>query len=139
MAGVGLICGSLALDLRRQKLVKEIVGYGRSERQFAFGKTKGIIDRYFLREDEFPGDADFLMLGTPVETIVPLTKTFLPKFSAGCIDQRRRQRQRRDRSRHGADIAESIFPLSPAIRSPAASNGARKRRGRICLSAIAVF
>ena len=32
IAGVGLICGSLALDLRRHKLVKEIVGYGRGRR-----------------------------------------------------------------------------------------------------------
>ncbi|MGH7873330.1 MAG: prephenate dehydrogenase [Candidatus Binatia bacterium] len=85
MAGVGLICGSLALDLRRKKLVKEIVGYGRSESNLRLAKRNGIIDGYFLREDEFPGDADFLMLGTPVQTIVPLTETFLPMIGAGCL------------------------------------------------------
>ena len=85
MAGVGLICGSLALDLRRKKLVKEIVGYGRSEGNLRLAKKKGIIDAYFLHEDEFPGDADFLMLGTPVETIVPLTETLLPNIGAGCL------------------------------------------------------
>jgi prephenate dehydrogenase len=73
MAGVGLICGSLALDLRRKKLVKEIVGYGRSEGNLRLAKRRGIIDGYFLREADFPGDVDFLMMGTPVETIVPLT------------------------------------------------------------------
>ena len=31
MAGVGLICGSLALDMRRRNLVKQIIGFGRSE------------------------------------------------------------------------------------------------------------
>ncbi len=85
MAGVGLICGSLALDVRRKKVVKEIVGYGRSESNLRLAKRKGIIDGYFLREDEFPCDADFLMLGTPVQTIVPIIKTFLPKISPGCV------------------------------------------------------
>ncbi len=85
MAGVGLICGSLALDMRRHKLVREIVGYGRSESNLKLAKKKGIIDSYFLREADFPAGVDFLMLGTPVKTIVPLTKAFLPKLEAGCI------------------------------------------------------
>lgn len=85
LAGVGLICGSLARDLRRCKLVREIVGYGRSESNLKLAKKKGIIDSYFLRPEEFPGGVDFLMMGTPVETIVPLTRAFLPKLEPGCI------------------------------------------------------
>jgi prephenate dehydrogenase len=85
MAGVGLICGSLALDLRRHKLVKEIVGYGRGEGNLRLAKKNGIIDSYFLRGEEFPTGVDFLMMGTPVETIVPLTKTFLPRLEPECI------------------------------------------------------
>ena len=85
MAGVGLICGSLALDLRRHKLVKEIVGYGRGEGNLRLAKKNGIIDSYFLGGEEFPTGVDFLMMGTPVETIVPLTKTFLPKLEPGCV------------------------------------------------------
>jgi prephenate dehydrogenase len=85
LAGVGLICGSLALDMRRRKLVNEIVGYGRSESNLKLAKKKGIIDSYFLRENEIPGGVDFLMMGTPVQTIVPLTQAFLPKLEAGCI------------------------------------------------------
>jgi prephenate dehydrogenase len=85
MAGVGLICGSLALDLRRKKLVKEIIGYGRSEANLSLAKRKGILDSYFLCEEDFPAGADFLMMGTPVETIVPLTRAFLPKLRAGCV------------------------------------------------------
>jgi prephenate dehydrogenase len=85
MAGVGLICGSLALDMRRHQLAKEIVGYGRGEANLRLAKRKGIIDAYFLDEDQFPPDVDFLMIGTPVETIVPLTKRFLPHLKPGCI------------------------------------------------------
>jgi len=85
MAGVGLICGSLALDMRRHRLAKEIIGYGRGEANLKLAKRKGIIDSYFIDDDQFPANADLLMMGTPVETIVPLTKRFLPRLKAGCI------------------------------------------------------
>ncbi len=85
MAGVGLICGSLALDMRRRKLVKQIVGFGRSESNLKLAQKKGIIDSYFLRKADFPAGVDFLMMGTPVQTIVPLTKAFLPRLEAGCV------------------------------------------------------
>jgi prephenate dehydrogenase len=84
LAGVGLICGSLALDMRRHKLVNQIVGYGRSEGNLKLAKKKGIIDSYFLRAADFPAGVDFLMMGTPVQTIVPLTEAFLPKLETGC-------------------------------------------------------
>jgi prephenate dehydrogenase len=85
MAGVGLICGSLAIDMRRHRLAKEIVGCGRGEANLRLAKREGIIDSYFLDEYQFPDDVDFLMMGTPVKTIVPLTKKFLPKLKPGCI------------------------------------------------------
>src|SRR5262245_47778273 len=85
MAGVGLICGSLALDMRRYRLAAEIIGYGRGEANLKLAKRKGIIDSYFLSTDEFPEDTDFLIMGTPVQTIVPLTKQFLPKLKPGSI------------------------------------------------------
>lgn len=85
VAGVGLICGSLALDMRRHKLVDEIIGYGRSEVGLRWAKKQGIIDSYFLREDEIPEDVNFLMIGTPVQTSVPLTAAFLPRLKAGCV------------------------------------------------------
>jgi prephenate dehydrogenase len=85
VAGVGLIGGSLALDMRRRGLVKEIVGYGRTEANLKIARRKRIIDGYFVREEEIPADTDFLMLGTPVQTIVPLTEAFLPRLKRGCI------------------------------------------------------
>ena len=85
VAGVGLIGASLALDMRRRRLVKEIVGYGRSERNLRFAKSKGIIDDYFRRDIDIPAGVDFLMMGTPVQTIAPLTEAFLPRLESGCI------------------------------------------------------
>jgi len=85
MAGVGLICGSLALDMRRLKLAKEIIGYGRGEANLRLAKRKGIVDGYFLRPQEFPEGVDLLMMGTPVEAIAPLTEAFLPQIRPDCI------------------------------------------------------
>ena len=85
LAGVGLIGGSLALDMRQRGLVKEVVGFGRTEANLKVAKKNRLIDSYFLRESEIPNDADFLMLGTPVQTIVPLTQAFLPRLPRGCI------------------------------------------------------
>jgi len=85
VAGVGLIGGSLALDMRRRGLVKEIVGYGRSEKNLRLARKKGIIDGYFLRPSAIPPGVDFLLMGTPVQAIVPLTAAFLPRLEPGCV------------------------------------------------------
>jgi len=85
MAGVGLICGSLALEMRRRKLVKEIIGYGRSEGNLRMAKRKGIADSYFLSAEDFHAGGDLPAVGPPVESIAPLTKAFLPKLNAGAI------------------------------------------------------
>jgi prephenate dehydrogenase len=85
LAGVGLICGSLALDVRRHRLVKEIIGYGRSEANLRTAQKMGLIDSYFMRDDQFPAGVDFVMIGTPVQTIVPLAKAFLPRLEPGCM------------------------------------------------------
>jgi prephenate dehydrogenase len=85
IAGVGLIGASLALAARERGLVDAIVGYGRSEENLRFALDKGIIDSYFHKPEEIPPGTDFLLLGTPVAAIVPLTKQFLPFMRPGCI------------------------------------------------------
>ena len=85
VAGVGLIGASLALDMRRRRLVKEVVGYGRSESNLRIARRRGIIDSYFLRDTDLPSGVDFLLMGTPVQAIVPLTEAFLPGLESGCI------------------------------------------------------
>ncbi|HEY2990112.1 MAG TPA: prephenate dehydrogenase/arogenate dehydrogenase family protein [Candidatus Binatia bacterium] len=85
IAGVGLIGGSLALAARERGLVEEIVGYGRSEKNLRTALKKGMIHSYFLRANEIPWGTDFLVLGTPVRTTVPLVEEFLPHLRRGCI------------------------------------------------------
>jgi prephenate dehydrogenase len=85
IAGVGLIGASLALAAREHDLVDEIVGYGRGEKNLRYALDHGMIDAYFLSPEKFPGAVDFLVLGTPVAAIAPLTKEFLPHMQPGCI------------------------------------------------------
>jgi prephenate dehydrogenase len=85
VVGVGLIGGSLALDVRRRGLAGEIIGVGRGEKNLKFAQRRGIIDRYVTKETDIPEGTDLLMMATPVQTTVSLTKRFLPALSPGCI------------------------------------------------------
>jgi prephenate dehydrogenase len=85
VAGVGLIGGSLALAARKGRLVEEIVGFGRSEKNLRLAQRRGIVDRYFMAGDKIPRETDLLILGTPVLTTVPLARSFLPRLEPGCL------------------------------------------------------
>ncbi|MFQ5683371.1 MAG: prephenate dehydrogenase [Candidatus Binatia bacterium] len=85
VAGVGLIGGSMALAARKQRLVKEIIGYGRGKNNLRLAQREGIIDRYFLRASDVPDGVDLLVLATPVEATVPLAASLLPALYPGCI------------------------------------------------------
>jgi prephenate dehydrogenase len=85
IAGVGLIGGSLALAARERGLVEEIIGYGRGEKNLRVALKKGMIDDYFPDAKEIPSETDFLVLGTPVRTTVPLMEEFLPHLRPGCL------------------------------------------------------
>lgn len=85
IAGVGLIGGSLALAARRRGLVREIVGFGRGGRNLRVARKERIVDRYFLRPEEFPEGVDLLILATPVRAVAPLAESFLPALESGCL------------------------------------------------------
>jgi prephenate dehydrogenase len=85
LVGVGLIGGSLALDVRKRRLVDEIIGVGRGEANLRFAQRRGMIDRFVTRATDIPEDTDLLLMATPVQTTVGMTKTFLPVLRPGCI------------------------------------------------------
>jgi prephenate dehydrogenase len=84
VVGVGLIGGSLALDVRRRGLVGEIIGVGRGEKNLKFAQRQGIIDRYVTRETDIPESTDLLMMATPFQTDCS-RQTFSARVTAGCI------------------------------------------------------
>lgn len=64
--GVGLIGGSFALALKKARAVRHVVGVGRSRRNLALALRLGMIDEVAANAARAVGDADFVLLGTPV-------------------------------------------------------------------------
>ena len=83
--GVGLIGGSLAMALRAQRAVGEVVGIGRGEANLRRGVELGVIDKYFLDPCAGVKDADLVFLATPVCTIADIVGRIAPHLSPGAI------------------------------------------------------
>ncbi|MGQ0750088.1 MAG: prephenate dehydrogenase [Betaproteobacteria bacterium] len=64
--GVGLIGGSFALALKKARAVRHVVGVGRTQRNLALARRRGIIDGTARDAADAVRDADFVFLGTPV-------------------------------------------------------------------------
>ncbi len=85
IAGVGLIGGSLALGMRQQKLVREIIGVGRGEENLKLAKELGIIDDYTHQIEQGVEQADLVVLATPVRVMPELVKKAQGRFRSGAI------------------------------------------------------
>ena len=82
--GVGLVGGSLALALKKKKLVGEIIGVGRRRKNLSLAKKLGIIDRGSL-DAQILESADLVILATPVETVIKIAKRISPVLKKNCI------------------------------------------------------
>jgi prephenate dehydrogenase len=76
--GVGLIGGSFALALRRACAVTEVVGFGRSAATLEQARQLGIIDRIGLDVAAEVGNADLVLLATPVGQMTELMARIAP-------------------------------------------------------------
>jgi prephenate dehydrogenase len=85
IAGVGLIGGSLGLAARARGLVREVVGFGRTEANLKIALERGIIDSYSFDPAEAARGADLLLLAVPVEATKATAEKFIPFLSPGCI------------------------------------------------------
>ena len=80
VVGVGLIGGSLARVARERGLVSRIVGLGRGVENLEKALELGVIDAMETDWVKGMGEADLVVLATPVESIVQL----LPKIGGLC-------------------------------------------------------
>jgi len=80
--GVGLIGGSFALALRKADAVGEVVGFGRSEATLQQARQLGILDRIGTDAAEEVGDADLILLATPVGQMAELMARIAPYLGA---------------------------------------------------------
>ncbi len=85
IAGVGLIGGSLGLAAKTRGLVREAVGFGRTEANLKIALERGLIDRYTFDPAEAAHGTDLVLLAVPVEATGPVVRSFLPHLPAGCI------------------------------------------------------
>ena len=85
IAGVGLIGGSLGLAARERGLVREVVGFGRTEGNLKVALERGILTSYTFDPAEAARGCDLLLLAVPVEATGPVAQQFIPFLPAGCI------------------------------------------------------
>jgi prephenate dehydrogenase len=64
--GVGLIGGSFALALKKARMVKQVVGVGRSRKNLNDALRLGVIDRAETDAARAVADADLVLIGAPV-------------------------------------------------------------------------
>ena len=82
--GVGLIGGSFALALRKAGVPGEAVGLGRSAATLEQARQLGILDRIGADLAEL-GDADIVLLSTPVGQMAELMARIAPHLGAHTI------------------------------------------------------
>lgn len=78
VVGVGLIGGSFALALKKAGLVGDVAGIGRSRATLDEAMRLGIIDRVGAFDAATLGDADLVLLATPVGQMPLLMQTMAP-------------------------------------------------------------
>ena len=83
--GVGLIGGSLALALRSNGAVGEVIGIGRGEANLRRGVELGVIDRYDQDPCSGVQGADVVVLATPVCTIAGILAQIAPFLARGSV------------------------------------------------------
>jgi prephenate dehydrogenase len=83
--GVGLIGGSFGLALKRARVVRHVVGVGRTRRNLALAQRKGIIDETALDAADAVRDADFVFLGTPVGQMAAVMAQIAPVLSPHAV------------------------------------------------------
>ncbi len=80
--GVGLIGGSFAMALHKARAVGSVVGFGRSALPLAQSLQLGVIDRIGKDMAAELGDADLVMLATPVGQMAELMTRIAPHLGA---------------------------------------------------------
>jgi prephenate dehydrogenase len=82
--GTGLIGGSLALEIRKKGLAKEVVGVSRHKESLSWAKRIGAIDKGSQNLNIIRG-ADLVILATPVNSILGLAGPISRIIAKNCL------------------------------------------------------
>ena len=83
--GLGLIGGSIALEAKKHKLAKRVVGYNRSLKSRRSALKRKACDAVFGRPEAAVQGSDLVILATPVKTIPKLAKIIAPHLEKGAL------------------------------------------------------
>lgn len=83
--GVGLIGGSFALALKSARAVEEVVGFGRRPASLREAQDLGIIDRAGINPAHELGDADLVLVATPVGQMPEIFAQIAPYMGANTV------------------------------------------------------
>ncbi len=83
--GTGLIGGSFALALKEAGAVEEVVGFGRTPATLRLAQELGIIDRAGINPAHEVGDADLVLVATPVAQMQEIFARIAPYLGSETI------------------------------------------------------
>ena len=83
--GVGLIGGSFALALKKARMVKEVVGVGRSRKNLNDALRLGVIDRAETDAAKAVSGADLVLIGAPVGQMPGIFARIAPALSPQAV------------------------------------------------------
>ncbi|MEK6590471.1 MAG: prephenate dehydrogenase/arogenate dehydrogenase family protein, partial [Nitrospinota bacterium] len=83
--GVGLIGGSFGRVCKKKGLADRIIGFGRDEGNLKRALELNVIDLYSLNLRDAVAESDFILLATPVSTIIKIAKDMIPYLKKGVI------------------------------------------------------
>ncbi len=83
IVGVGLIGASIALEIKRNNLAQMVFGFDENQKSLELATKNGTIDGYSSIKDI--GVCDFVVVATPVGSIVDVLKDVIPKLKDGAI------------------------------------------------------
>jgi prephenate dehydrogenase len=84
IVGVGLIGGSIAADIKRKNLARQIVGVSRHKKSILLARKSRIINKG-AQTLSIIKDSDLVILATPVNTILNLAKEIASLVPDSCI------------------------------------------------------
>lgn len=79
--GVGLIGGSFALALKKARMVRQVVGVGRSRKNLKDALRLGVIDKAETDAAHAVADADLVLVGAPVGQMPGIFARIAPALS----------------------------------------------------------
>ena len=83
--GTGLIGGSFSLALKEAGAVEEVVGFGRTPATLRKAQELGVIDRAGINPVHEIGDADIVLVATPVAQMVDIFDRIAPYLGPNTV------------------------------------------------------